>query len=191
MSEAVTLATPLKVGGGTIASLPVREPTCAVMARAWRHVESTNNPEAIFLFERELVAGVAGLTRPAMLDELSGGDLATASRKITDLIDAGLVDFDPANAETDITLDEPVVESGVEYATLSLRPARTGEMLKARGHLRGGQGPASQLAYQMSLVGSVAGLPHKVLQLIPVTVAMRAAMTIEVFTVRPPGTGST
>ncbi len=190
MSETVTLVEPVKIGGGTIASLPVREPTCAVMARAWRHVEATGNPEASFLFERELVAGVAGLARPDMLDAISVADLTTASKKITDLIDANLAGFDPENAEVEVTLNEPVIESGVEYATLSLRSARTGEMLRARGHLRSGQGPASQLAYQMSLTAAVGGVPIKVLQRFPVTVVMRAAMTIEVFTVRPPATGS-
>ncbi len=190
MAETMTLASPVQTDGGQITSLLIREPTCAEMARAWKHVEATNNPEANFLFERELVAGVGGFARPTLLDNLSMADLAAASARISKLIDLGLEGFDPESLDAEIVLAEPLVESGVEYSTLSLRPARTGEMLKARGHLRTSQGPASNLAYQMALAAAVADVPMKVVHRMPVTSVMRAAMTIEVFSVRPPGTGS-
>ena len=79
---------------------------------------------------------------------------------------------------------------GIDFSVLSLRPAKTGEMLKARGHLRHSQGPASQIQYQMALVSHVTGISLPIVHRLPASAIVRAAATVEVFTQRGPRTGT-
>lgn len=191
MSGIHVLSAPLKVGGGEIAELRLREPTGMELLRANKHIELSTNPEAEMLFARELVAAIAGLKQPDLLSDLPVADLLEASAEIIKLFSDKVEGFNPDEAELEMPIDEPVTIQGVSYHTLSLRPAKTGEMLKARSHLRHGQGPASQLSYQMALVSHVAGLGVPIVHQLPASTIVKAAATVEVFTQPGRRTGST
>ena len=182
MAEFYTLSEPLRAAGGQVSQLALREPTGIELFRANKHIEASANPEAEMLFARELVAAVAGLRKPEDLSDLPVSDLLAASDRIVRLFADKVEGFDPEAAELELPIGETVTIEGVDYDVLHLRPARTGEMLKARGHLRHGQGPASQLQYQMSLVSQVAGIAVPVVHRLPASAIVRAAATVEVFT---------
>ena len=192
MGETYTLSEPLKVaGGGLVTELRLREPIGMEMLRANKHIEVSTNPEAEMLFARELVAGVAGLKRPDLLSDLPVSDLVEASDIIVRLFSEQVEGFNPDEAELELPIGRTMTIDGIDYSTLSLRPARTGEMLKARGRLRHGQGPASQLEYQMSLVSNVTGLALPIVHQLPASAIVRAAATIEIFTQPGRRTGTT
>ena len=191
MSGVHVLSEPLKVAGGQVTEFRLREPTGIEMFRANRHIEVSNNPEAEMLFAREIVAAVAGLKQPELLGELPVSDLLEASDAIIRQFAEKVEGFNPEEAELELPIGEAVTIEGVDYAVLQLRPAKTGEMLKARGHLRHSQGPASQLQYQMSLVSQVTGISVPVVHRLPASAIVRAAATVEVFTQPGRRTGTT
>ena len=189
MPEPLILEQPIKHAGGQITQLRIAEPTALQLWKAHRHMERSSNPETEFLFAQELVAGVNGL-RIEALAELPVYDLEAASQAISGIVSAELDGFDPENAELEVLLPEPIAEGAVEYHRLELRPAKTGEELKARGYLRNGETAAARLQYQMSIVSNVSGVPLPVVHRMPASVVIRSAVTVEVFTRRGRRTGT-
>lgn len=182
MDSTYTLSEPLKVGGGEMTELRLREPTAFELFRANKHIEVSANPEAEILFARELVAAIAGVRNPEHLKDLPVSDLLEVSAAIIDLFSAKVDGFNADAAELEMPIEEPVTIGGFTFTSLPLRPAKTGEMLKARGHLRNSQGPASQLNYQMSLVSHVTEIALPIVHQLPASVIAKGAATIELFT---------
>lgn len=189
MLDPLILQEPVPYKGGLIKQLLLVEPTAHQLWKAHRHMERSTNRESEFLFAQELVAGVNGVPIEA-LAELPVYDLETASQAISGIIATRIEAFDPAEVEDEIFLERPVREGQNEWPSIKVRPAKTGEELKARGYLRNGETDAARLQYQMSIVSHTSGIPLPVVYRMEASAVIRAALTVEVFTRRGRATGS-
>lgn len=189
MPEILELDEPVTIAGGVVAQLMLREPTAMELHRAYRHVDAARHPEAVARFASDLVSSVTG-TKIEVVHELPEAVIVEASSRIIDLMDRALEGFDAENAGSEIDLEEPLVVNNIGYSSVSVRPPKAGEMIKARTHLRQSQGEAAAMNYRMSLVTQVSGLPPQVVHLLPASVVFKATAAIEFFTVRGRRTGT-
>ncbi|MEG3348414.1 phage tail assembly protein [Novacetimonas sp. GS1] len=186
---AIPLDPPLRHAGGEIPELVLTEPEAQKMFLAWRAIETGANPEASVIFARDLVAKASGLPESAVND-LPISIMVTGAERLSDAIASEVESFELDESETEFVFPAPVTVGNIEYTSLSLREPTSGEAIKANSHLRNSQGPASQLRYQMALVSLVTGVPSANVHRFPVTIVMKAARAIEVFSMAGRQTGA-
>lgn len=84
----VELDPPVETKGGTIHSIPVREPTAAEMRKAMSFLRNGTNPEATLNSQISLVVSVSGLSQQAV-DQIPFSKVMEAADAIQGFIDRG------------------------------------------------------------------------------------------------------
>lgn len=93
-----------------------------------------------------------------------------------------LRDYDLPDPELVIELDPPIeVQGGMKCERLVLREPTGAEVRQAEGHLRKGVNSETVRAYQHALISKISGVPHQVIDQMPISKIAMASEYLQSF----------
>lgn len=172
---AIVLDPPVKIDGGKLDAISLREPTVKeVIAAETLACKEQTSVRYFAVLRTELIKTVSGLTDDAV-SELPISKFEEAGNVMAGLIEAGMPETGAqANETLEIPLDPSVKVGAISYDRLSLFEPTVRRVRMAEAAMDGAENTAAFRRYQANLVGGVSGIGWAAVQELPISMLNRA-----------------